>query len=57
MTGYYKVYCEYYIKANNEDDVIEEAREDADFAENHLIIEKVSKKTAEEAGIDIDLTE
>lgn len=44
----YKISCEFYVRADNEDDVEIAMGEDEDFVESHLIIEKATEKVAKE---------
>lgn len=54
MTKYYKVSCEYYIKAKDHEEAENEIVDElvnGNFMESHIIIDEVNKEVAEKEGI------
>ena len=42
MKKQFKVWCEFFVEAENKEEVIEKLAWDTDFIENHIIIDKVN---------------
>lgn len=43
MKKLYKVHCEFYMKANNEDDVEQRIDEDYEFIQSHVMVDQIEK--------------
>ena len=55
----YKVYCEYYVKADNLDAVEEYVSEevgDYEFYERHMLIDEINDSELLNQDVDVDLT-
>jgi len=55
----YKVYCEYYVKADNLDAVekyVSEEVGDYDFYERHILIDEIGEYDMLNQDVDVDLT-
>jgi len=56
MEKIYKVYCEFFVRANNLKDVETFCGEDTDFVEKHIIVKEAEIQDLEHAEIYEDLT-
>lgn len=56
MGKVYKVYCEFFVRANNQRDVEDFCKEDVDFIENHVLVRKALPVEYTEDDIYEDLT-
>lgn len=59
MNSVYKVYCEFFVKANDRRDVANWCMEDSDFVEKHIFIERIDTNdidydSDDESNYDID---